>query len=190
MNRTTIWELIELFRKSKFYAAVINSAYLAKYAGIHLGSYIDEPDDEFLKDSSNFLVDNTTLGKKKVEAVFENNSADTIKSAFELILEEEIEPIEFLDTFLELENCNLHFASYLLNLASEGLYVIYEESIYKAMIDLLPDFKENPKPATDGVTYMYFQMACDAIIETFRFTSVHELFWFLWHGQRTTWKFA
>ncbi|MFW9959290.1 MAG: hypothetical protein ACFFCT_14575 [Candidatus Odinarchaeota archaeon] len=187
--RTNIWELIELYRKSKFYTVVLNEAYLARYAGIHLGSYVEESDDEFLEDLRELLTNDTTLGEKKVKSFLENNSVDKIRSAFELFLAEEIEPIGFIDTFLKLKNCDLYFASQLLGFASEGFYITCNDVIYKAMIELFPDFEGNPSPVKDGVSYMYFQMACDVIMQTYRFTSVQELHWFLWHGNRTDWKF-
>jgi len=54
----------------------------------------------------------------------------------------------------------------------------------------LPIFKEQLEPATDGVSYMYFQLACDVVIQSYNFSSVHELHEFLWHGKDTGWKFV
>jgi len=189
-GRTSIWELIEQYRKSETYTVVLNEAYLARYAGIHLGSFLEESDDEFLEDLRDLLIGGTTVGEKKVKSFLENNSVDKIRSAFELFLAEETEPIGFIDAFLELKNCDLYFASQLLGFASEGSYITYHDSVYDGMIELFPDFEGNPERVKDGVSYMYFQMACDVIIQTYRFTSVQELHWFLWHGKRTNWKFA
>ena len=189
-RRVSIWELIEQFRKSKSYTSVLVEVYVASYAGIHLGSYVEESDDEFLKDLHDLLTSDTTFEKKKVKSFLENNSLDKIRSAFELFLAEEIEPIGFIDAFLELKNCDTYFASQLLGFATRGSYITYHDSIFDAMTELFPDFEGKVGSVNDGVSYWYFQMACDAIIQTYRFTSVQELHWFLWHGKRTNWKFA
>jgi hypothetical protein len=77
----------------------------------------------------------------------------------------------------------------MLSLASEGQYIIYHETAYEALQQLFPILEDDPEPATDGVSYMYFQMACDVVMMSYRSTSVQELHEFLWHGKDTDWKF-
>ncbi|MHA2067330.1 MAG: hypothetical protein ACXABY_23425 [Candidatus Thorarchaeota archaeon] len=69
-------------------------------------------------------------------------------------------------------------------------YIIYHNTFYEALIELLPILEDNSKPVTDGVSYMYFQMACDVTIQSYNFISVQELHEFLWHGRNTEWRFA
>jgi hypothetical protein len=76
------------------------------------------------------------------------------------------------------------------SLATEGDYIIYHNTVYEALMELVPIFEGQLEPVTDGVSYIYFQMACDVIIQTCKFTSVQKLHEFLWHGKRTNWKFV
>ncbi|MFX1262671.1 MAG: hypothetical protein ACFFAZ_11325 [Promethearchaeota archaeon] len=114
---------------------------------------------------------------------------EKLKEAFKLFLAEDIEPIGFIDMFLELEECGILIASHLLSYASGGEYIIYHRTIHEAIMELFPILESDPEPVTDGVSYMYFQMACDAIIESYTFTSVQEVYEFLWHGKDTEWTF-
>jgi len=120
----------------------------------------------------------------------ENNSIEALRDAFSLFLNEDIEPIDFINKFLELENCGIFIASHMLSLATDGAYIIYHNTLYEALMELFPILAGDPEPATDGVSYMYVQMACDVIIQSYKFTSIQELHEFLWHGKETKWKFA
>jgi hypothetical protein len=81
-------------------------------------------------------------------------------------------------------------ASYMLSLATDGDYIIYHGTIYDALMDLFPIFEGQLESVTDGVSYMYFQLTCDVIIQTYKFISIQELHEFLCHGKDTEWKFA
>ena len=185
-----IWGYIETFRKSKYFQEVIGEAYVAKWAGIHIGTYIEMPDDEFIQEIGDFLVNNTMLSPRTVAPFIENNSVDNLREAFKLFLVEEIEPIGFIDTFLELDQCGIFIATHLLSYAAVGEYIIYHDTIYDALQELFPILENDPEPVTDGVSYMYFQMACDVIMQSYHFTSVQELHEFLWHGKDTEWTFV
>jgi len=185
-----IWEYFDIFRKSQYFQEVLGQMYLAKWGGIHIQSYLEEEDDEFLEDLQDLLVNNTMLVPKTIEPFLQSNSAEKIRERFELFLSENIEPIDFIDKFLELKQCGVFIASHMLSLATDGEYIIYHNTLYEALMELFPIFEGQLEPVTDGVSYMYFQMACDAIIQTYRFTSVQELHEFLWHGKDTNWRFA
>ena len=77
----------------------------------------------------------------------------------------------------------------MLSFATEGDYIVYHDSIYDALVELIPGIEDEIERVTDGVSYMYFQMACDVLIQSYRFTSVQELHEFLWHGKDTGWTF-
>ena len=68
-------------------------------------------------------------------------------------------------------------------------YDIYYKILYEALMELFLILEGDPEPATEEISYIYFQMACDAIIQTYRFKSIQELYEFLWHGKETNWKF-
>jgi len=184
-----IWEYIDRFRKSQYFQEVLGQGFLAKWGGIHIQSYMEEEDDEFLEDLQDLLVNNTMLAPKTVDPFLQSNSVDDIRERFELFLNESIEPIDFIDKFLELKQCGIFIASHMLSLATDGDFIIYHSTLYEALSELFPIFEGQLEPATDGVSYMYFQMACDVIIQAYRFTSVQELHEFLWHGKDTKWKF-
>jgi hypothetical protein len=184
-----IWGYIETFRKSEYFQEVIGEGYLARWAGIYIGAFLEQSDEEFLDGIREFLVDNTMLGSRTVLPFLENNSVEELRDAIKLFLNENIEPIGFIDKFLELKQCGLFIASHMLSLASEGAYIIYHNTMYEALMKLFPILEGDLEPATDGVSYMYFQMACYVVMESYRFTSVQELHEFLWHGKDTDWKF-
>jgi len=184
-----IWKYIDRFRKSQYFQEVIGEAYLAKWGGILVQSFLEENDDEFLEDIQDLLTNNTILAPKTAEPFLQNNSVDDIRERFELFLKEDIEPIEFIDKFLELKQCGIFIASHMLSLATDGDYIIYHSTIYDALMELFPIFNGQLEHVTDGVSYMYFQMACDVIIQSYKFTSVQELHEFLWHGKETDWTF-
>jgi hypothetical protein len=185
-----VWEYIDRFRKSQYFQEVLGQGYLAKWGGIHIQSYLEEDDDEFLVGIQDLLTNNTMLAPKTVEPFLQNNSANSIRERFELFLSKDIEPIDFIDKFLELKRCGVFIASHMLSLATDGDYIIYHSTLYEALMELFPIFEGQLEPVTDGVSYMYFQMACDVIIQTYRFTSIQELHEVLWHGKETNWEFA
>ncbi len=184
-----VWGYIETFRKSTYFQEVIGQGYLARWAGIHIGAFLELPDEEFKEEVGEFLVNNTMLASRTVLPFIESNSVEDLKDAFKLILVEDIEPIGFIDKFLELEQCGIFIASHILSLGGEGAYIIYHDTIYEALIELFPILEGDPEPVSDGVSYMYFQMACDVVMQSYRFTSVQELHEFLWHGKDTKWEF-
>ena len=75
------------------------------------------------------------------------------------------------------------------SLATGVNYIIYHNTLYDALLKLFPIFEEQSEPVSDGISYIYFQMACDVIIQTYRFISIQKLHEFLWHGKDTYWKF-
>lgn len=184
-----IWSYIDTFRESKYFQEVIGQGYLVKWAGIHIEAYLEQEDDEFLENMRELLGNKTMLTLETVEPLLENNSVEDLRNAFSLFLSENIEPIEFIDKFLELENCGVYFASHMLSLATNGDYIIYHKTMYEALIELFPILAGDLEPAGDGVSYMLVQMACDVIIQSYKFTSVQELHEFLWHGKETNWEF-
>jgi hypothetical protein len=184
-----IWKYIDKFRKSKYLQEVIGQGYLARWGGTYIEALLEQSDEEFLENVQDLLVNNTMLAPRTVEPFLQNNSAEDLRTTFNLFLKEDIVPIEFIDKFLELEQCGLFIASHMLSLASGGEYIIYHKALYEALIELFPILEGDPEPATDGASYIYFQMACDVIIQSYRFTSVQELHEFLWHGKDTDWKF-
>ena len=137
-----------------------------------------------------FLVNNSMLASRTVLPFLEGNPIDKLKEAFQLFLAEDVEPIGFIDKFLELKECGMFIASHLLSYATGGEYIIYHNTIYEAMQELFPILEGDPEPVTDGISYMYFQMACDVVMQSYNFTSVQELHEFLWHGKDTKWKFV
>jgi len=184
-----VWEYIDTFRKSKYFQEVIGQGYLVRWAGIHIGAYLEQEDEEFIENIKELLGNNTMLTLETVEPFLESNSVDDLRDAFSLFLKEDIEPIEFIDRFLKLEKCSIYLASHILSLATDGDYIIYHNAMYEALMELFPILNGDPEPATDGVSYMYVQMACDVIIQSYKFTSIQELHEFLWHGKETNWKF-
>jgi len=56
-------------------------------------------------------------------------------------------------------------------------------------MELFPILEGYLDPATDGISYMLFQMACDVVMKAYQFTFSQELHEFLWHGKDTDWKF-
>ncbi len=176
-------------KNSDIFHDVIEQGYLTRWGGIHIQAFLEESDEEFLEDIRNLLVSNTMLASRTVGPFLQSNSVDKLRGTFELFLNENIEPTDFIDKFLELEQCGLFIASHMLSLATEGDYIIYHKTVYEALLELFPILERQLEPVTDGVSYGYFQMVCDVIIQTYKFTSVQELHEFLWHGKDTKWKF-
>jgi len=183
-----IWEYIERFRKSRYFQEVLGQRYLTKWGGLAIQAFVDQ-EDEFLENIRNLLVNRTMLAPRTVDPFLKSNSVDDIRERCGLFQSEEIEPTDFIDKFLELEQCGLFIASHMLSLATEGDYIIYHDNLYKALMELFPLFEGQLEPATDGLSYVYFQKACDVIIQTYKFSSVQELHEFLWHGKDTKWKY-
>ena len=184
-----IWDYIERFRKSNYFQEVLGQGFLVRCGGILIQSYLEEEDDELLEDIRELLVNNTMLAPETVEPFLRNNPVDQIRERYEQFLSENIEPIDFIDKFLELKQCGVFIASHMLSLATDGDYIIYHSTIYDALMELFPIFEGQLESVTDGVSYMYFQMACDVIIQTYKFSSIQELHEFLWHGKDTEWTF-
>lgn len=185
-----VWKYLDVFRKSWYFQQVLDEGYIAKWGGYFIQGILDDSDEEFIEGLGEFLINQTMIQSRTVQPFLKKNSVKEIRDAFTLFSEEEIEPVEFVDKFLELDQCGIFIASHLLSFASEGAYIIYHEKLYEALIELFPILEESIDPVTDGVSYMLFQMACDVIMRTYHFTSCQELHEFLWHGKDTDWKFT
>ena len=184
-----IWGYIDIFRKSHFFGDVISQSYRARWVGIHLGSGIDETADEFLGSIEDTLVTESMLQSSTIKPLLQNNDGEKLRAAFKLLNQAEVEPIGLIDSFLELKHCGIFLASHMLSYATGGAYPIYHDTIYDALIELLPDVRWQVKRVTDGASYWYFHMFIRTFIEVFKFTSVQEVYEFLWHGKGTNWTF-
>ncbi|MFW9908546.1 MAG: hypothetical protein ACFFEF_08215 [Candidatus Thorarchaeota archaeon] len=185
----SIWEKISRFRHSRFYSDVVDRRYLANLAAIHLDNMCKKDDRGFINNLESFLVDQTALDVKTVKLFLTNNPPKELRLAIQLFKSNETMPAEFLQALLNMKDCDLYLATHLLSYATSGEYIIYNDKLYEALIQLIPEGASLLEKPANNVSYILFHKYCEVLCESFQLSSIEELNQFLLHGYATKWAF-
>ncbi len=183
-------DLMDRFRRSRFMIDVLNKNFLASTADLDIVNFVEMDDDEFLDEIEKFLLRAVPLDKKIVTPVLERNPVDDIRSLFKNAFTEDYSEWDLLEEALRLEGADVHFASTVLFLATQGRCIMYHDHLYHALSQLYPgEFDAEFEIPTDPLSYYRLLFYCYALAETYEFRSMSELYHFLWYGHHTNWEF-
>lgn len=183
-------DLMDRFRSSRFMIDVLNKNFLASTADLDIVNFVEMDDDEFLDEIEKFLLRAVPLDKEVVTPILERNPVDEIRSLFKNAFTEDYSEWDLLEEALRLEGADVHFASTVLFLATQGRCIMYHDHLYHALSQLYPgEFDAEFEIPTDPLSYYRILFYCYALTETYEFRSMSELYHFLWYGHHTNWEF-
>jgi hypothetical protein len=148
------------------------------------------PDDKLKESIGEYLSYLPNWDRAGINWVMDNNSTEKIKDAFLILFDDKKKESEKLEAILSLEGVGVKYASYLLDIAMKGNYIIYELTLIKALHDVKPGLlKKDFLEVRNQKDLEYFMEMCRKFYEKYGFTSYAEVSGFLYNGYVSQWKF-
>jgi hypothetical protein len=148
------------------------------------------PDDKLKENLGEYLSYLPNWDRAGINWVMDNNSTEKIKEAFSILFDDKKKESERLEAILSLGGVGVKYASYLLDIATKGNYIIYELTLIKALNDVKPGLlKKDFLEVRNQKDLEYFMEMCRKFYEKYEFTSYAEVSGFLYNGYVSQWKF-
>ena len=148
------------------------------------------PDDQLGQRLSEYIGQLPQMDEFGIRYVMENNTIQQVRQAFKVLYDAKKTEAERLDAMWALEGVGHIYASYFLDMATKGGYIIYETTMVTALRDLEPGLlREEFIEVWDREDLEYLMNACRKIYKEYGFTSYAELKAFLLNGYGSQWTF-
>ena len=148
------------------------------------------PDDRLGERLTEYIGQLPQMDEFGIRYVIENNAIQHVRQAFEILYDAKKTEAERLDAMWALEGVGHIYASYFLDMATKGGYIIYETAMVTALRDLQPGLiREGFTEVWDREDLEYLMDACRKFYKKYGFTSYAELKAFLLNGYASQWTF-
>lgn len=191
-KKIDIKKALEKFRKHWIHDNDINRYLeMEQTAGEEVKKILDTvPDDQLGQRLSEYIGQLPQMDEFGIRYVMENNTIQQVREAFEILYDAKKTEAERLDAIWALEGVGHIYASYFLDMATKGGYIIYETAMVTALRDLEPGLlREEFIEVWDREDLEYLMDACRKIYKKHGFTSYAELKAFLLNGYGSQWTF-
>ena len=145
-------------------------------------------------DFKNLLVrylDGLPLMRSSVyNPIMENNTIEDLKAVFVILFNDKKSESDRLAAIWNLEGIGKKYASYFMDIATKGEYMMYDVTLLKAIRKLEPKLlKDDFFDVNTIEDLLEFMKACGKVYKKHKFSSYAELRGFLWNGYGCNWNF-